>query len=117
MSASGIPVLTTTVSAQEEEVAKNRFVNANGFYASSGGTAFGISQYKVKKERPLAVTNLGIAYVEVASPFELDGDGTKALEVGEEGKGISHSSGTVVARALQPAATAGSLVKILIIQN
>lgn len=90
-----------------------RFVGADGNYATAAGNAFGVSTTAGAVGDRVPTDVIGTTVVTAGGVF----DAGDYLDVGATGKAVVHAAGKVVAQALQAAAADGDRVEVLLIPN
>lgn len=106
------PIYSLTVKASTN-LAKQRFVDTTGTYATAAGRTLGVSRVDAKSGDNIAVHTLGTALV-TAGGVIAKGD---AVEVAADGKAIKQTAGTKVGVALTPAAAADETVEVYLVPN
>ena len=108
-----ISLLTLTVVAAAAITAE-RFVTANGAYATAGDGALGVSVTSAATGNTFPVDALGTTVATAGAAFAKDA----ALAVGTSGKAVAAVAGDViVAKALQAATADGDRVEVFLIPN
>lgn len=107
-----IAVLALTIAATAALEAE-RFVTAAGAYPAAAGNAFGVSCTKAAIGERVATDVLGTAIVTAGGAIAKNA----FIDVGTNGKAVTHAAGKVVAQALQAAATDGDRIEVLLIPN
>jgi len=108
-----ISVLTLSVAAAAALTA-NRFVTAVGAVPAANANVLGVTRTSAAAAGDLVpVDVLGTAIVEASAAISAGA----AVATTNDGRAVTHSTGAVVARALQAAAGAGSLFEVVLIPN
>lgn len=104
-----LPLMVVATAA----ITNQRFVTAGGATATAAGRALGVSRSDAASGDRFTADVLGTATVTASGMIAVDGQ----VEVGASGKAAAHSSGVVVARALEAASADGDVIEVLLIPN
>lgn len=99
---------TATVALEAE-----RFITAAGAYPAAAGNAVGVTTTKAAIGELVATDIVGTAVVVAGGAIAKNA----FIDVGANGKAVTHAAGKVVAQALQAAAADGDRIEVLLIQN
>ena len=101
-------VLTTPVIATAD-ITSRRFVGFDGNFPAAGARPLGVAEIPADADSPVAVNVLGIMLVEAGAAI------TAGAEVQTDANGcaIALASGTIAGVALDAAAAAGELIRIV----
>lgn len=107
-----ISLLTLSIAASAA-LEPERFVTVAGAYPAAAGNAFGVSTTKAAIGEQLGVDVAGTAIVTAGGAIAKNA----YIDVGANGKAVTHAAGKVVAQALQAAAADGDRIEVLLIPN
>lgn len=107
-----ISLLTLAVTAAAALLAE-RFVGADGNYATAAGNTFGVTNTDGAIGDRVPTDVIGTAIVTAGGAF----DAGDYVQVGANGKAVVQAAGIAVAQALQAAAADGDRVEVLLLQN
>lgn len=107
-----IALLSLSIAATAA-LAAERFVGAAGAYATAGGNAFGVTATEAKVGELVNTDVLGTAVATAGGVIAKNA----YVQVGSDGKAVTHTTGVAVAQALQGAAADGDRIEVLLIQN
>jgi len=107
-----ISLLTLTVAASAALIAE-RCVTAAGAYATAAGNALGVTTTQAAIGELVGVDVLGTAVATAGGAIAKNA----YVEVGSDGKVVTHAGGVAVGQALQAAAADGDRIEVLLIPN
>lgn len=110
MGRQAIPILALTVEAAAA-LTEHRFVTVAGGVPSAGASALGVLQTDAASGDAVAVTVLGTAILEAGAAVA---QGAK-LQADSLGRGVTATTGTVLAYALDAASQAGDKMEVLVV--
>lgn len=107
-----ISLLTLSIAATAV-VAAERFVTAAGAYPSAGGNAFGVATTKAAIGELFGADVLGTSVATAGAAIAKNA----YVQIGSDGKVVTHAAGVAVAQALQAASADGDRIELLLIPN
>jgi hypothetical protein len=110
MSRQAIPILSLTVLAAAALTA-HRFVTGAGAVCGAGGKALGLLHNDAASGDAVAATVVGTAIMESGAAIAKDAE----IQSDALGRGITATTGPVLARALEAASGAGELIEVLVL--
>lgn len=99
-------IATAAITAQ-------RFVTALGAVAGAGANALGVAAQPAAIAEPFTVDTLGVVSVEAGAAVTAGG----LVQSDATGRAIDRVAGAIVGRALDGAAAAGQMIRVLLIPN
>lgn len=91
----------------------NRFVTAVGAVPAANANVIGVTRTGGSSGDMVPVDTLGTALVEASAAISAGA----AIATTNDGRAVTHSTGAVVARALQAATGAGQFIEVMLIPN
>lgn len=107
-----IALLSLSVAATAA-LAAERFIGAGGAYATAAGNAFGVTATQAKVGELVSADVLGTTVVTAGGVIAKNA----YVQVGSDGKAVTHTTGVAVGQSLQAAAADGDRIEVLLIQN
>lgn len=105
------PILITTIKiAETTSFPKHRFIGFTGYYGQPGQKSLGIVNAETNQNEYAPVVAKGIAIVSVGEAVSAG----QALEAFDDGVAVPYSSGPIEGYAMDSAASAGQLIRILL---
>lgn len=112
MSRQSVPILTLPVKATAA-LTSGKFVTGVGAVPAAGARVLGVSRFDAAIGDVTSVDVLGTALVITAGAIAQDAQ----IDTDATGAAVTHTSGVVVARALQAASAAGAIIEVMLIPN
>jgi hypothetical protein len=106
------PVLITSIKCTEVGgITKNRFISFNGAFGSEGQKSLGVVNADTNADEMTPVTVKGIAIVQSGGPISIG----RALQAFDDGTAVQQDSGPLEGYAMDAAASAYQLIRILLV--